>query len=158
MGVEIEYKFLVKDDSWRAAAGEGVYYSQGYCPAGNGILRVRLAGKQGYLTIKGKPDGASRAEYEYPIPEADALELLDLVCLGPRVSKHRYELDYHGKLWVVDVFDRDNAGLVMAEIELDSVDEPFDLPPWAGENVTGDSRYCNAALAQNPWRNWGTVK
>jgi len=154
MGIEIERRFLVRSDDWRVAADDGVYYCQGYCPAGNGILRVRLAGNQGYITIKGRPRGYARAEYEYPIPEKDARELLELVCLGPRVEKHRYHVTCGGKLWEVDVFHGDNDGLVMAEIELRSETETFTRPSWAGTEVTADSRYCNAALAQNPFCQW----
>jgi len=154
MGVEIERRFLVKNDAWRADADAGAEYSQGYCPAGNGMLRIRLAGTQGFITIKSKPRGCARAEYEYPIPEADARELLALVCLGPRVDKHRYHVTFDGKVWEVDVFHGDNDGLVMAEIELDSETETFLRPPWAGTEVTSDPRYCNAALAQNPYCRW----
>ena len=154
MGIEIERRFLVKDDSWRHHAADGIPFSQGYCPAGHGMLRVRLAGDKAYITIKSKTSGCSRSEYEYEIPAQDAHELLQLVCLGPKICKHRHELTHNGKLWVIDVFHDDNDGLIMAEIELNSENESFAFPPWLGKEVTSDPRYCNAALAANPYCKW----
>ena len=153
MGMEIERKFLVRDDSWRPGA-VGEEFCQGYCPNERSTIRVRRAGNRGYLTIKGKTVGCSRHEYEYAIPPEDAEELLELICSRPYIRKTRYKVEYHGKRWEIDVFAGDNAGLIMAEIELTGEDEPFDLPSWAGEEVTGDPRYYNSQLAVNPFTRW----
>jgi CYTH domain-containing protein len=154
MGVEIERKFLVRGDAWRAGA-VGVPYRQGYLPAEAGCtVRVRLAGETGYLTVKGKTEGLSRLEFEYPIPSADATELLNLLCLKPLIEKKRYRVEHAGHVWEVDEFFGDNAGLVTAEVELDDPEESVELPPWVGREVSDDYRYRNANLARNPYKNW----
>jgi len=153
MGLEIERKFLVNGDSWRKGA-VGKKYCQGYVYADTGVVRVRIAGEQAFLTIKGENTGAVRKEFEYPIPVADATELLDIICAKPYISKTRYKIEYAGKLWEIDEFGGDNAGLIMAEIELESEDEAFELPKWAGKEVTSDPRYYNSSLVTNPFKNW----
>ncbi len=153
MGVEIERKFLVRD-GW-LPAGEGVEIAQGYLTgAGEPTVRVRLKGDAAYLTIKGLPTGISRAEFEYPIPVADAKELLATLASRRMIGKRRHLVEYAGHTWEVDVFDGDNAGLVVAEIELSHPDEKFALPPWAAEEVSGDFRYSNRYLATRPYRTW----
>jgi adenylate cyclase len=154
MGQEIERKFLLRDQSWKRGA-HGVPYQQGYLgldPART--LRVRVAGEKGFLTIKGAADGASRAEFEYPIPVSEARELLATLCLKPQIEKIRYRIEYVGMVWEIDEFLGDNAGLVLAEVELESPDQTIDLPPWIGAEVTGDHRYYNSWLSQNPYRFW----
>lgn len=160
MALEIERKFLPANEDWRALAGPGARYAQGYLLAERGrTVRVRLAadadGERGFLTIKG-PAGASaiaRAEYEYPIPPADARELLTL-CLPTPIEKTRYRIPLDGLVWEVDEFHGANAGLVVIEVELASEDQEIALPDWVGREVSRDARYKNAMLSRNPYRNW----
>ncbi len=150
MGIEIERKFLVKDDSWRAMADAGTLCRQGYLVAEKGkTVRVRVMGTQAFLTIKGAMNGISRVEFEYKIPIADAEALL-VLCGDVVVEKVRHRVALGGKVWEVDVFGGSHAGLVLAEIELESENQPFDLPNWLGEEVSTDSRYLNAVLARHP--------
>ena len=114
---------------------------------------MRLAGSDAFLTIKGPVTGISRAEFEYPIPQQDAREMLPL-CDGPIVQKIRFKIPHEGHVWEVDEFEGENAGLILAEVELQSADEAVALPPWIGEEVTGDARYYNSNLAVNPFRQW----
>ncbi len=156
MAVEIERKFLVADVSatavWRAAPG--VPYRQGYLNRDKTrTVRVRLAGDAAFLTIKGVSVGATRAEFEYAIPLGDAHALLAL-CDGPLVEKTRYVLQHAGTTWEVDDFAGDNAGLVVAEVELHSEAQVFDKPDWLGEEVTQDARYFNSNLASLPFQRW----
>ena len=154
MAAEIERKFLVRSDAWRASAGEGTPYQQGYLSTeGDRSVRVRLAGGRGALTIKSGPTGATRKEFEYAIPAADARELLDLAG-SRRVEKTRYRIAHGGHTWEVDEFHSANAGLVLAEIELRSEDEPFAHPEWVGDEVTADPRYFNVSLAVSPFTSW----
>lgn len=154
MGIEIERKFLVASDAWRAQAGRATRFSQGYLsrdPART--VRVRLAGEQAFLTIKGATTGASRAEFEYAVPLADARALLAM-CDGPVVEKVRHLCVHEGMTWEVDEFLGANAGLVLAEIELASEGQAFGRPAWLGAEVTGDARYVNANLAVRPFSAW----
>jgi len=152
MALEIERKFLVKGTSWRTV--HGVRYSQGYLNRDKGrTVRVRVAGDRAFLTIKGETHGATRAEFEYAIPVADAQALLAM-CDGPLVDKVRHEVVHGGLKWEIDEFLGDNTGLVIAEIELKSEDQPFSRPDWLGEEVTGDPRYYNSNLAAHPYREW----
>ncbi len=154
MSVEIERKFLVHSDDWRGGATP-VLCRQGYLPSREGLtMRVRVMGDQGFLTIKGKARGISRAEYEYAIPLADAEELLDQFCTGAIVEKHRSTVHHAGQRWEVDEFLGLNKGLVVAEIELASPDQPLDLPSWVGKEVSDDPRYRNASLARRPYSTW----
>ena len=157
MSVEIERKFLVADTSaqalWRGAPG--VAYRQGYLNRDKiRTVRVRIAGDAGFLTVKGVSVGATRAEFEYAIPLADAQALLAL-CDGPLIEKTRHVLVHQGTRWEVDEFAGDNAGLVVAEVELQSEAQAFDLPGWLGEEVTQDARYFNSNLASRPFSIWG---
>jgi len=152
MGTEIERKFLVEGTPW--AQGSGVRYSQGYLNRDKErVVRVRVAGEEAFLTIKGVSRGASRAEFEYPIPKGDAEQLLKLSD-GPVIEKNRYVIPHEGSHWEVDEFLGDNAGLVVAEIELRTEDQPFSRPPWLGREVTHDSRYFNSSLATHPYSKW----
>lgn len=154
MGVEIEKKFLLVSDDWRKTA-EGKLYRQGYLPAESGCtVRVRTAGSQGYLTIKGKSVGAARPEFEYQIPLDDANEMLDTLCKKPLIEKTRYLVNYCGFTWEIDEFSGENEGLLVAEIELEHQDQKFEKPSWLGREVTGDSRYFNARLVDNPFTKW----
>jgi CYTH domain-containing protein len=152
---EIERKFLVTSDAWRIGA-EGKIYRQGYLSLDvDRTVRVRVAGDQGFLTVKGRSVGASRAEYEYPIPVAHAEEMLDRLCLRPLIEKTRYRVAHEGLVWEVDAFAGENAGLVVAEVELEAEDQVVALPPWVGREVTSDPRYANGSLVQRPFATWG---
>jgi len=152
MGIEIERKFLVVGDAWRAAPA--VPYAQGYLNRDKQrTVRVRVVQQQAWLTVKGANAGATRAEFEYPIPVADAEQLLAL-CDGPLVRKLRRVVVHAGAAWEIDEFQGDNAGLVVAEIELPSEDAPFEPPPWLGVEVTHDPRYFNSSLATAPFSTW----
>lgn len=152
MGVEIERKFLVHGTAWKQS--EGVPYRQGYLNRDkHRTVRVRVAGDAAFLTVKGLSRGATRAEFEYAIPLAEAQQLLAL-CDGPLIEKTRYVIPYQGTTWEVDEFLGDNAGLVVAEVELQNEDQPFARPPWLGAEVTQDARYFNSSLASVPYCQW----
>ncbi len=144
---------MVISEAWRADAGEGRLCTQGYLAADvEHTVRVRCIGDEGYLTIKGAAEGIVRAEYEYPIPVADACELLALCRY--RVAKRRYLLMVGREEWVVDEFLGENAGLVLAEIELTSEWYSFERPEWVGSEVSSDPSYTNAHLARHPFKTW----
>lgn len=152
MAVEIERKFLVSGADWRTANGQRIV--QGYLNRDKQrTVRVRISGAQAFLTIKGMTSGATRAEFEYPVPLADAEALLAL-CDGPLIDKIRHRVEYAGLVWEVDEFAGDNAGLVVAEVELSSEDQAVDLPPWVTTEVTSDRRYFNSSLATHPFTRW----
>lgn len=155
MGLEIEKKFLVKKERWEQVEAQGISYQQGYLlRQEDKTVRIRLVeGEGGYITIKGKTERASRPEYEYAIPQKDAKELLHHFCEAVVVKK-RHKVTVAGKLWEVDVFMDDNEGLIVAELELDDEDEPFELPDWVDKEVTGDQRYYNSQLSVDPYKNW----
>jgi CYTH domain-containing protein len=154
MATEIERKFLVKSDAWREGA-PGTEIRQGYLARDKQrSVRVRVAGDKAFITVKGAGEGISRSEFEYPVPLEDAREMLGL-CLPSLIEKTRYERHHAGHLWEVDEFQGDNAGLIVAEIELEAEDRDFEKPEWVGEEVTDDSRYLNACLAERPWKDWG---
>ena len=154
MGVEIERKFLVRGDDWKAL-GQGVQLRQGYLSsAPERTVRIRIEGKSAMLTIKGISTGATRSEWEYPIPLNDAEAFLDTLCERPLIEKKRYRIPFEGMVWEVDEFFGENAGLVVAEIELAAEDQPFARPDWIGEEVTHDSRYFNSSLIRNPYSTW----
>ncbi|NJL45387.1 MAG: CYTH domain-containing protein [Leptolyngbyaceae cyanobacterium SM2_3_12] len=155
MGQEIERKFLVIGEDWRAQA-TGLLYCQGYIPTqGTATVRIRLAGEQGYITLKGPAVGLVRPEFEYPIPKADAQAMLEILCQPPLVQKYRYRLPLGNVVWEIDEFLGENRGLVMAEVELKSPDQAITLPPWIGAEVSDDPRYYNSSLARNPFSLWG---
>ena len=161
MGIEIERKFLPVNDGWRAAAHKVVPMAQGYLNdlalvdsgAMQASVRVRIEGDAAFLNIKSRELGASRQEFEYPVPVAEARALLKL-CVGGLVEKRRHYVEHAGHLWEVDEFLGDNAGLVVAEIELDAADAAFAKPDWAGPEATHAQRYYNLALASRPFSQW----
>ncbi len=154
MAQEIERKYLLNSDQWKSLA-EGIHYRQGYLSIDiERTVRVRTIGEKGYLTIKGITVGISRLEFEYEIPIDDANELLEELCERPIIEKHRYKISYGGLVWEVDEFHGVNEGLVMAEVELESADQVIEMPAWVGEEVSGDPRYFNANLVNNPYSNW----
>ena len=153
MGTEIERKYLVAGDAWRELA-EPVAYRQGYLSAEpTCTVRVRVAGERGYLTVKSKPVGAVRREFEYEIPVADAEQLFGL-CRQPLIEKTRRRIPHGDLVWEVDEFLGANAGLVVAECELAAEDQVVVEPPWVGREVTGDERYYNSSLAERPFTTW----
>lgn len=153
MASEIERKFLVRDDSWNAGT-PGVRMSQGYLSMDpDRAVRVRLAGENAWLTIKGRSSGITRAEFEYAIPAADARDLLEL-CLPSVIDKTRHRIPFGAHVWEVDVFHGDNEGLVLAEVELEDESASPELPPWAGIEVSYDARYFNSQLARHPFRSF----
>lgn len=153
MGKEIERKFLVKEERWRPKE-EGVRIAQGYLSTvPERTVRVRIKGRRGYLTVKGKNEGISRKEFEYEIPLEDAEELLKL-SESSILEKRRYRETVEGHIWEVDVFFGENEGLFLAEIELQYENESFKKPEWLGEEVSEDSRYYNSNLSRQPYRKW----
>ncbi|MBI3283433.1 MAG: CYTH domain-containing protein [Burkholderiales bacterium] len=154
MGIEIERKFLVVNDDWRRQ-GQATLLRQGYISSEAGrIVRVRIAADRATLTIKGMSSGISCGEWEYPIPLADAQALLSEVCQPPLIEKARHRILHEGLLWEVDEFFGDNAGLVVAEVELESETQEFSRPSWLGAEVSHDRRYANANLLKHPYRSW----
>ncbi len=152
MGKEIERKFRVIKDTWRNV--KGTRYRQGYLnSAKERNVRVRTMEDKAYLTIKGIAIGASRMEFEYEIPFQDANELLE-ICEKPLIEKTRYKVQEGGFVWEVDEFFRENQGLIVAEVELESEDQEFPKPDWVRDEVTGDPRYFNSNLIKNPYTNW----
>jgi len=152
MATEIERKFLVIGNSWKTDCG--IQVSQGYLNLDkNRTVRVRLAGATAFLTIKGMTTGATRPEFEYQITAVDAQEMLKL-CVGHLIEKTRHKVSYAGMNWEIDEFHGANAGLVVAEIELQSEDQSFAKPAWLGPEVTQDSRYFNSSLAVSPFSHW----
>ncbi|MGY0798102.1 CYTH domain-containing protein [Lysobacter sp. A286] len=169
MAIEIERKFLVVGDGWRGAADKVVPMAQGYLndlaamdEAGEGramkaSVRVRIAGDAAWLNLKSRQSGHTRQEFEYPIPVPDGRALLAL-SVGGLIDKRRHYVRFEGHLWEVDEFLGDNAGLVVAEIELGHADEAFAHPPWLGAEVTDEVRYYNLTLANRPYTQWSQAE
>lgn len=146
MAKEVERKFLVKDDSYRAMAVESYKISQGYLSRKqSAVVRIRTKDSKAFITIKGETNGCTRDEWEYEVPYADGTEMLKM-CEGSVIEKTRYMVPYGGKMWEVDEFGGKHSGLVVAEVELESEADTFVIPPFAGEEVTGDARYYNSNL------------
>lgn len=155
MGIEIERKFLLRNDDWRAEADTGTRMRQGYFAGPQrASIRVRIEGESANLNIKSAELGIRRLEFEYPVPLAEAEQMLDSLCEGPLVEKTRYRLVHAGFTWEVDVFAGDNAGLVVAEIELPAEDSVFEKPDWLGDEVSADPRYYNVSLVTHPYCDW----
>ncbi|AUH52969.1 adenylate cyclase [Chromobacterium sp. ATCC 53434] len=153
MALEIERRFVVSGDGWRGLA-PAVQYRQGYLSVEKErTVRVRVVGEQAWLTLKGHISNVSRHEFEYAIPLADAQTIMDAMC-PMVVDKLRHRIEHQGFVWEVDEFFGENAGLVLAEIELPAEDTPFAKPQWIGEEVTEDGRYTNAYLSKKPYRSW----
>jgi adenylate cyclase len=154
MGKEIERKFLVTGNDWRSLA-KGTTYRQGYLSTvKERTVRVRTIDQDGFLTIKGVTVGASRAEFEYPIPGADADEMLTNLCEKPLIEKKRSKIPFEGLTWEIDEFFGDNQGLIVAEVELTDENQVFAKPSWVGTEVTGDPRYFNSNLIKHPFTKW----
>ncbi|MFA5939218.1 MAG: CYTH domain-containing protein [Sinimarinibacterium sp.] len=160
MALEIERKFLVVGSAWRAEIVRSVEMRQGYLTreagtqeAGRASVRVRIESGAARLNIKAAVVGAARAEYEYAVPLDEGREILDTLCFG-RLEKVRHYIERDGLVWEVDEFLNDNAGLIVAEVELTSVDQDVVRPAWLGRELTSDRRYYNHYLALHPWRSW----
>jgi adenylate cyclase len=154
MSVEIERKFLVLGDEWKSL-GQGTSIRQGYLSTQpDRVVRVRIEDAMATLTIKGRSVGATRGEWEYPIPLQDADELLTTLCERPLIEKTRTRIKHDGMVWEVDEFFGENLGLIVAELELQSEDQRFAKPDWVGEEVTHDARYFNANLLKHPFTAW----
>ena len=154
MANEIERKFLVDIGLWRPSDA-GTLIRQGYLSSVNErVVRVRTAGHLGFLTIKGLTTGISRLEFEYPIPLADAMEMLDRLCERPLLEKTRHREIFAGRCWEIDVFHGNNDGLIVAEVEIANPGDEVEFPHWAGAEVSHDARYFNNNLAANPYKNW----
>jgi len=151
---EIERKYLVAGDGWREG-GRSTVFRQGYLSTvKERTVRVRVAGDQGSITVKGITIGAARTEFEYPIPLADADVMLTELCEQPIIEKVRHVVEVGGTTWEIDEFGGVNAGLIVAEVELNHIDQEFTLPEWIGEEVTDDPRYFNANLIAHPFVEW----
>lgn len=162
MGIEIERKYLVKEAEWRSYKQHlqsqfpdlGERYCQGYIPTTNGTtVRLRVIGNRGYLTLKGKSVGHTRAEFEYPIPVTDALEMLARFCIKPSIEKFRYKVEIDGLTWEVDEFIGENEGLIIAEVELEQEHQQIELPYWI-ERQVDDRKYFNSCLVKHPYSQW----
>jgi adenylate cyclase len=155
MALEIERKFLVAGDSWRGQVSRHCVMRQGYLAGegGRSSMRVRLEGDEAHLNIKAAVIGSARAEYDYLIPANDAREILQTLCVG-KLEKTRHYIDQGELTWEIDEFVGANAGLVIAEIELTSVDQDFARPDWLGREVTDERRYYNHHLALHPYDSW----
>ncbi|MCG5516107.1 MULTISPECIES: CYTH domain-containing protein [Ectothiorhodospira] len=155
MGQEIEKKFLVVSDAWKKHVTKSVKLRQGYlCGNKSASVRVRVSDEQADLNIKSATLGVQRQEFEYPIPATDAHELLESLCHHPLIEKTRHFVPVGDHLWEVDVFEGDNAGLVVAEVELEHAQQEPEIPAWAGEEVSHDPRYYNTSLVQHPYKDW----
>ncbi len=154
MGKEIERKFLVKGDAWRSLA-KGKHYRQGYLnSAKERTVRIRTIDDKAFLTVKGPTVGVTRLEFEYPISFEDCTTMLDQLAEKPIIEKTRYKIPMGTHVWEIDEFFGVNAGLIVAEIELESEDTPFEKPDWIGEEVSGDPRYFNSNLVKHPFTTW----
>ena len=156
MPLEIERKFLLKNDSWRKLTDAGIRYRQGYLTAigSPSSVRLRLSGDAAWINIKSVTLGMTRSEFEYSIPYADAQEMLDGLCARPKLSKTRFKISVGKHVWEIDVFEAENVGLILAEIELERENETFLKPDWVGNEVTQDPRYYNVNLVLNPYCLW----
>lgn len=155
MAIEIERKFLVANEDWRTHADEGTDYVQGYLVGSvHASVRVRIEGECAFLNIKGATLNVKRLEFEYPVPLDEAQILLNELCEKPWVEKRRFHLDHARHEWSIDVFKDDNAGLVLAEIELQDETESFAIPSWVGAEVSHDARYYNVNLSKHPYKGW----
>ncbi len=154
MGLEIERKFLIKDDSWEKGAKKGISIKQGYLNStAERTVRIRIYGDDAFLTVKGRNKNLTRKEFEYQIPLKEAFDLLD-ICEKPLIEKTRFLLSKNNSTWEIDVFEGKNKGLIVAEIELTTEEESFDSPSWLGREVSLDSKYYNSSLITNPYSNW----
>ena len=154
MAKEIERKFLVKGDAWRALA-QGTHYRQGYLNSvKERTVRIRTINEKAFLTIKGPTIGVTRQEYEYETPHADCVQMLEHLAEKPIIEKNRYKIPHEGLIWEIDELLGVNAGLIVAEVELSDENQVFNKPEWIGEEISADPRYFNSNLVKNPYTTW----
>ena len=153
MGIEIERKFLLRDDAWRASIARSTRMTQGYLGGDRCSVRVRVAGEDAWLNVKSKTLGDTRSEYEFAIPADEGRAMLAEFCASA-LDKIRHIVPFAGHDFEIDEFLGDNAGLVVAELELERADTPFERPSWLGDEVTSDARYYNVNLVREPFRTW----
>lgn len=155
MADEIEHKFLIKNQQWKQNVHKSTEYKQGYMVSDkNKSVRIRISDNKAWLNIKSATIGTSRKEFEYEIPLEEGTEILYTLCERPLIEKIRHLVTYKQHIWEIDVFSGDNESLIVAEVELNSIDEHFDKPSWLGQEVTHDIRYYNNSLCKNPYKNW----
>ena len=154
MGIEIEHKFLVKDDRWRRSVASSSRIAQGYLGGSRASVRVRIEDDHANVNIKSRKMGTTRQEYEYPIPLADVQMMMETLTEPGVIDKTRHRVPVDNVVFEIDEFHGDNAGLIVAEVELQSADQTFPRPEWLGEEVTDQERYYNVALARKPYRSW----
>lgn len=155
MGIEIERKFLVANDSWRKDVISETRLKQGYLAnQERASVRVRIGGDKAYLNIKSATLNIRRSEFEYEVPVSDAEEMLEQVAIRPFIDKTRYKVKWGEHIWEVDLFHGENEGLIVAEIELEAEDESFQIPEWVEKEVSGDPKYFNVCLVKNPFCKW----
>ena len=155
MALEIEHKFLLKNNDWKKNITKSSRYKQGYLISDNKkSIRIRTSNDKAWLNIKSATIGTHRHEYEYEIPFSEGEEILNTLCEKPLIEKTRHLVPYNQHTWEIDVFTGDNEGLVVAEIELTYVDEPFSKPAWIDKEVSDDLRYYNNQLCKHPYKNW----
>lgn len=155
MAIEIEHKFLLLNDDWRALVARSIKYKQGYLSSeANTSIRIRISEDKAWLNIKSATIGNSRHEYEYEIPFQDAMEIIENLCKKPLIEKTRHLVPIGSQTWEIDEFEGENLGLIVAEIELEGSDETFTKPSWIGEEVTYDLRYYNNNLSKIPFCKW----
>lgn len=155
MALEIEHKFLLSNDAWRAEIDHSVIYKQGYLSSSPlSSIRIRISDTQAWLNIKSATIGTHRQEFEYEIPLADADAMLDQLCHKPLIEKVRHFVPHDQHLWEIDEFSGDNQGLIVAEVELSQIGESFTKPSWLGMEVTEDLRYYNNNLCKHPYKDW----
>lgn len=155
MATEIEHKFLLKNNNWQQLVHKSTEYKQGYLVSDNTrSIRVRISNNKAWLNIKSATIGVQRQEYEYEIPLNEGREILKNLCEKPLIEKIRHFVKYHQHTWEIDVFSGENTGLIVAEIELSSVEESFSIPDWVGNEVTNDLRYYNNNLSKTPYSKW----
>jgi len=157
MSIEIERKFLIINDNWKHLPSQKADYTQGYFATNKDCsIRVRVTEDAASINIKSATLGIYRSEFDYPIPVEDARELLETLCIHPLIEKTRYKIQDNNHVWEVDVFSGENEGLIVAEIELKSIDEEFTKPDWIGEEVSDDPRYYNVCLVERPYKSWSS--
>ena len=155
MPIEIEHKFLIKDDSWKQSIEKSIQYKQGYMISDNKrSVRIRISDQKSWLNIKSATIGTHRQEFEYEIPYNEGLEILGSLCEKPYIEKTRYIVKHQLHTWEIDVFSGDNEGLIVAEIELKTIGEAFEKPEWLGNEVTSERKYYNNSLCKEPYKNW----
>ena len=155
MAIEVEHKFLLANDNWRKLINQSMQFRQGYLTSEpTSSIRVRTCDNKAWLNIKSATIGTQRYEYEYEIPLRDANEIIDKLCRKPLIEKTRHLVQVDNHVWEIDEFEGENAGLIVAEIELEAAGEAFTLPEWVGEEVTHDLRYYNNNLSMHPYTEW----